>query len=52
MKEVEFALAIRLGDRSFVRKRKLLRQLDELCGPILEIHKNGIVDFVHFSAKE
>lgn len=52
LKELEQALATRVGERSTNKRRRLLRRLDELCGPILEIDVGEKVHFVHFTAKE
>lgn len=52
LKELEQAMTIRIGDRCINKRRRILRRLDELCGPILEIGVDEKVHFVHFSAKE
>ena len=49
--EITYALTVQVGRTSFDRNRLLINELDELCGPILEIRKET-VSFVHFSAKE
>ena len=51
LNEITHALTVQTGGTSFERDRVLIKGLDELCGPIIEIRK-GIVFFVHFSAKE
>ena len=33
-------------------RNRLQRNIVELCGPIVEVLPDGIVDTVHFSAKE
>ncbi|RFU32920.1 hypothetical protein B7463_g3424, partial [Scytalidium lignicola] len=45
------ALAIKPGERNFAKGRKILADIFELCGPIIEI-ESGVVQFVHFTAKE
>lgn len=52
LKELEQAMAIRAEDKGIDKRRRLLRRLDELCGPILEIGVGEKVYFVHFTAKE
>lgn len=52
LKELEQAMAIRIGDRCINKRRIILRRLDELSGPILEIGVDEKVHLVHFSAKE
>lgn len=52
LKELEQAMAIRAEDKGIDKRRRLLRRLDELCGPILEIGVGEKVHFVHFTAKE
>ncbi|KAF2179185.1 hypothetical protein K469DRAFT_801445 [Zopfia rhizophila CBS 207.26] len=45
------ALAIQHGARDFSKGRKALRDIQRTCGPFIEI-ENGVVRFVHFTAKE
>jgi len=50
--EVQGALSICLVNKMVDFERRHSRTpLDELCGPILEIHANGVVNFVHPTAK-
>lgn len=50
--EVQGALAIRLDDRTidFDRRRSRI-PLTEICGPIVEVHPNGVIDMIHPTAK-
>lgn len=45
------ALQIKPGDRAIVPERKLLRDVFQLCGPIIETRGEHVV-FVHFTVKE
>ena len=50
--EVQGALSICLDDKTVNFERRHSRtSLDELCGPIVEIHANGVVNFVHPTVK-
>lgn len=49
--EIIQALMIREEDRSLVMERKLLRNLRQICGPIIEFDRD-IVKYVHFTARE
>lgn len=49
--ELKYAISIQDGSLCFDSSRVVCRGLDELCGPILEI-RDGLVSFVHFTAKE
>ena len=42
---------LRVGDKSFQRSRRVLRDFVHICGPMVEIENERLV-FVHFSAKE
>jgi hypothetical protein len=50
--EIQGALSIRLEDQSidFARRRSI-DPLNDVCGPIIEIHANGVVDMIHPTAK-
>lgn len=50
-RELKYAISIQDEDLCFNNSRIVRRGLDELCGPILEI-RDGLVSFVHFTAKE
>jgi hypothetical protein len=45
-------LAIQTGDRYLDSERELLRRLEELCGPLIDIDPVGNARLVHFTAKE
>ncbi|KAF2179174.1 hypothetical protein K469DRAFT_694880 [Zopfia rhizophila CBS 207.26] len=49
--EILQALAIDTSATDFTRGRKYMRDIRQVCGPIIEI-SNGFVRFVHFSAKQ
>jgi hypothetical protein len=53
--ELEHALLIRTAPDESVRElqhaRKLIKDMRELCGPIIE-NRGNYITFVHFSAKE
>jgi hypothetical protein len=49
--EIQQVLAIDVGESDFTRGPKEWRIICEDCGPIIEV-VDGIVQFVHFSAKE
>jgi hypothetical protein len=49
--ELVQALMIREGDTELDLDRKLLQDLRQLCGPIVEMRDNQVT-FVHFTAKE
>jgi len=49
--EIAQALMIKEGDATLALERKLLQELKQLCGPIIEV-QNDYVYFVHFTAKE
>jgi hypothetical protein len=49
--EILQALAIAPGEMNFAKGRKILADIFELCGPIIEV-ESGVVQFVHFTAKE
>ena len=44
-------LAVQYTVRDFTKGRKVLRDIQRTCGPFIEI-ENGVVQFVHFTAKE
>ncbi len=44
-------LVIDIGESDFARGRKDYRNIRQACGPIIEV-LDGVVRFVHFSAKE
>ena len=44
-------LVIDIGKHDFARDRRDCRDIFKDCGPIIEV-ANGVVSFVHFSAKE
>ena len=44
-------LVVDIGADDFVRGRKDYRDIRRACGPIIEV-LDGVVGFVHFSAKE
>ncbi len=50
-REITHALAIESDSTCFEEERLPFRSIDEICGPIVEIHKQYIT-LVHFSAKE
>ncbi|KAF8245041.1 hypothetical protein K440DRAFT_663078 [Wilcoxina mikolae CBS 423.85] len=45
-------LAIEVGNNHLDGRRKLIKRLEELCGPLLDLDKDGSVYIVHYSAKE
>lgn len=49
--ELEHALLIHPGDKKLYYTRKLVKDIVELCGPIVE-KRHDYLTFVHFSAKE
>lgn len=49
--ELELALRIEPGARTFAYKQKLIRDIVHLCGPIIE-YQGDVFQFVHFTAKE
>ena len=51
VEELLQALAIRPGQKDFLKGRKVFRDILKLCGPIIEI-EDDVVQFVHFTAKE
>ena len=42
---------IREEDRSLVTERKILQNIGQICGPIIEFD-GDFVSYVHFTAKE
>jgi hypothetical protein len=51
--EIQGALSIRVNDQTIdVDRRKSRIPLDELCGPIVEVHLNGVIDLIHPTAKK
>lgn len=50
--QIQSLLAIRSGDKSLNTKMKLIKRLEQLCGPLLEIDHRGVVRIVHYTAKE
>ena len=53
--EVTDGIALRSGQMKLSRTTRSLKPREEfigLCAPLLEISKNGVLDLVHFSAKE
>lgn len=49
--EIIQALMVRENDSSLVSERKILNDIGQLCGPIIE-SEGDIVSFVHYTAKE
>jgi len=49
--ELEHAILIHPGDKELQYTRRLVKDILELCGPIIE-KRNDYLTFVHFSAKE
>ncbi|KAH0543142.1 hypothetical protein FGG08_002487 [Glutinoglossum americanum] len=49
--ELEHALMIRPGDKKLDRENRVLKDMIELCGPILEVRGETVV-FVHYTVKE
>jgi hypothetical protein len=50
--EVQGALSIRLDDQTIDLDRRRSRiPLAEICGPIVEVHSNGVIDMIHPTAK-
>ena len=50
--ELRDGIAFRKGQVTPDERNRLQRNIVELCGPIIEELPGGIVDTVHFSAKE
>ena len=50
--EVKDGIAFRKGQCTPDLRRRIDRSLVSLCGPIIEESPSGIIDMVHFSAKE
>lgn len=51
--EIQGALSIRLEDRSIdFEKRRSVIPLEELLGPLVEVHLDESVNFVHPTARE
>lgn len=51
--EIQGALAINLEEKNVDFENRHLRfPLDDLCGPIIKVRQNGIVDLIHPTAKE
>lgn len=51
--EIQGALAINLEEQNVNFENRHSRfPLDDLCGPIIQVHQNGIVDLIHPTAKE
>jgi hypothetical protein len=49
--EIDHALMIRDGDNCLEKKRRLHKDIIQLCGPFIE-KQGDTITFVHFSAKE
>ena len=49
--ELELALRIAPGAKTFAYKQRLIRDIVHLCGPIIE-NQGDVFQFVHFTAKE
>ena len=50
--EIQGALSIRLGDQSLdFERRKSQTPLEDLLGPIVEVHADKSVDLIHPTAK-
>ncbi|KAF4626218.1 hypothetical protein G7Y89_g11943 [Cudoniella acicularis] len=50
--EIQGALSIRVEDQTIdIDRRKSRIPLDELCGPIVEAHLNGVINLIHPTAK-
>lgn len=50
--EIQGALSIRLDNMSIdLEGRKIRKHLKEICGPIVEVHKDGSVELIHHTAK-
>lgn len=51
--DIQGALSIRLDDRSIdFQGRRSVKPLEDLLGPLVEIHLDGSVNFVHPTARE
>jgi len=51
--EIQGALAINLEEQNIDFENRHSRfPLDDLCGPIIQIRQNGVVDLIHPTAKE
>lgn len=50
-KEIIQALMVKEGDDDLVAERRILQDIRQICGPIIEVD-GEIVSFVHFTAKE
>ena len=51
--EIQGAFSIRLEDGSIdFENRKSLTPLDELLGPIVEVHLDGSINFIHPTARK
>lgn len=50
--ELRDGIAFRKGQVTPDERNRLQRNIVELCGPIIEELPGGVVDTVHFSAKE
>jgi len=50
--DIKKLLAIQVGDTFLDGRRKLLKRLEELCGPLLDLDRDGNVHIVHYTAKE
>jgi hypothetical protein len=51
--EIQGALAISIKEQNIdFEGRHTILSLDDLCGPIVQIHQNGLVEMIHPTAKE
>ena len=50
--EIQGALSIRVDNQTidFNRRRSVV-PLEDVCGPIIEVHSNGVIDMIHPTAK-
>jgi hypothetical protein len=49
--EIEHCIMIQPGDLDLHQDHKMIRSMNELCGPIIEF-QDDFVHFVHFTVKE
>jgi hypothetical protein len=51
--EIQGALAVSIKERNIdFEGRHTILPLDDLCGPIVQLHHNGLVEMIHPTAKE
>jgi len=51
--EIQGALAINLEEQNVnFENRHSTFPLDDLCGPIIQVRQNGVIDLIHPTAKE